>query len=184
MSNFFGSNVLGAKYDVVLVSRLKSDPSAFIIEDQGGFIPTHEDIEEFISGLRQTYSCFSKEDVSFHNQKILDDMFELKQDRACTVKTKAAPRKGFVYLIKANDSNRYKIGFSIKPLERVKALQKTCPFPLAIFHSIPTNDMVGVERYFHSMFDQYRVNGEWFDLPSDAIEYFTSYTEIDYKVAS
>ena len=44
--------------------------------------------------------------------------------------------------------------------------------------------MVGVERYFHNLFKEYRVNGEWFDLPSDAIEYFTSYQEIDYRVAS
>lgn len=167
MSNFFDD--LG--YTLALVRHQKNDPSGFVIHDQGGFIPTHDEIEEFISNLKQRYSQLSKEDVRSYNEKIYNDTFKIKTQ----ARVGSTPQKGFVYLIKANESPRCKIGFSKNPFGRIKELQKTCPFTLSILHLITTHDMVGVEKHFHIMFDKYRVNGEWFDLPSDAIECFANY---------
>jgi hypothetical protein len=62
MSNFFDDS----GYTLALVRNQKNDPSAFTIHNQAGFIPTHDEIEEFISNLRQRYSQLSKEDVSSH----------------------------------------------------------------------------------------------------------------------
>ncbi len=178
MSNFFDQKSIMSNCMVVLISREESEETPFIIRDQGGFIPTHEEIKEFIDGLQKTYSNLSESEIELHNQKIYSDITKPIYSRSTP---KAAPKKGYVYLIKADGSNRYKIGFSTKPTERIKALQKTCPFPLSISHLILVDDMVNVERHFHSQFHHYHVNGEWFDLPADAINYFIAYQGCEAK---
>jgi hypothetical protein len=167
MRNFFDDS----GYTLAFVRNQKDDPSAFNIHDQGGFIPTHDEIEEFILNLRRRYSQLSKEEVISHNEKIYSHALKLKTQ----VRVGFIPKEGFVYLIKANETDRYKIGFSVNPFQRIKDLQKICPFPLSLLHLIKTDDMTGVEKHFHIMFDKYRVSGEWFDLPLDAINYFANY---------
>jgi len=82
-------------------------------------------------------------------------------------------RAGYVYLILA-DSGHYKIGRSVNPDDRMKTFQLTLPFEVEFEHIVQCDDMVMLERELHQRFDHQRVNGEWFDLSPDDVDYIKS----------
>lgn len=73
-------------------------------------------------------------------------------------------REGWVYLIHAVGTNRYKIGRSANPVARHRALQNQSPYPLKIVDSFWTVDTPTDEAYWHESLSKYRVRGEWFEL--------------------
>ncbi len=74
-------------------------------------------------------------------------------------------REGWVYLIHAVGTNRYKIGRTQNPVARYETLKKQSPYPLQIIDSMWTVDMVTDEAYLHQNLSNTRVHGEWFELP-------------------
>jgi hypothetical protein len=64
-----------------------------------------------------------------------------------------------VYFI-GGDEGAIKIGFSVDPPARLRAIQSCCPIPLRIL-AIASG---GVEResYYHFRFADHRLHGEWF----------------------
>jgi len=81
---------------------------------------------------------------------------------------------GVVYIIRTKYRPFVKIGRS-KSREgaekRLKAIQRGNPFPceLAIVHEIE-NDVCAVEWALHRLFNRYRTQGEWFELPDMFID--------------
>lgn len=68
--------------------------------------------------------------------------------------------RGHVYFIQAGD--KVKIGFSTRPLDRLKALQTSHPDQLKIIGT-----MLGLRRlegHLHDMFRRWHVRGEWFQV--------------------
>lgn len=72
--------------------------------------------------------------------------------------------EGYVYLIHAEETTRYKIGRSINPIARCSDIQKQAPYPLKIISSFWTFDAISAEKRLHECYAEYRVFGEWFDL--------------------
>lgn len=69
-----------------------------------------------------------------------------------------------VYLLWAQGTHRFKIGSTKGPVEkRVAAMQTSSPFPLVIQGVIEGS--TGIERRLHERLRNFRVVGEWFDLP-------------------
>lgn len=79
-----------------------------------------------------------------------------------------------VYVIHALETTRYKIGRAEDPEKRLKELQTGSPFPLRVINVIDTCWDKRAERDLHNTFGEYRVCGEWFDLPEDAVNYLTN----------
>ncbi len=81
---------------------------------------------------------------------------------------------GFVYLIHAKGSPRFKLGrtfFSpMHPLSKINEGQQ--PYPLVLVHSFQTDDCVRDEIRLHSLFYQYNVYSEWFELSPKAVAFF------------
>lgn len=73
-------------------------------------------------------------------------------------------REGWVYLIHATGTNRYKIGRSVNPVARHQTLQNQSPYPLKIVDSFWTLDAIADEAHFHELHKERRVHGEWFDF--------------------
>lgn len=71
---------------------------------------------------------------------------------------------GYVYLIRAEGTQRYKIGVTQDIDKRGSALQKQSPFPLIVVHSIEATDPASVEKALHLRFNENNVNGEWFEF--------------------
>lgn len=74
---------------------------------------------------------------------------------------------GYVYLIKGGRG--YKIGMSKEPLERITTLGVVLPFPIETLAVIETDDMIALERQLHKHYDEYRLNGEWFNLTDEHV---------------
>ncbi len=73
-----------------------------------------------------------------------------------------ATTAGSVYLIR---SGRYfKIGRTNSVGRRQYELSIQLAEPVELVHEIQTDDVVGIERYWHDRFADQRTNGEWFSL--------------------
>lgn len=77
--------------------------------------------------------------------------------------------KGYVYLIRYDESGLHKIGLSADPEKRVKALAGK-GFDLQIIHTISTDQMECLEKYLHQAFSHRRVKREWFRLSRSEVE--------------
>jgi hypothetical protein len=77
---------------------------------------------------------------------------------------------GYVYLILS--SRKYKIGYSKAALSRASVVSNLSPEGGEIIHLIRTDDMRGIEAYWHNRFTEKRGNGEWFALSSSDIAAF------------
>jgi len=75
---------------------------------------------------------------------------------------------GFVYFIEAVGTPRIKLGYSVDPEKRLKELQTGSPYKLALLAKWPA--IPQTETYLHELFTEYRVHGEWFELPQILME--------------
>ena len=72
---------------------------------------------------------------------------------------------GYVYLIQAVGTNRYKIGRAIDPNKRIERLGQQSAFPLKLLGTLYTDDFILQEKRLHNVAAHYRIHGEWFELP-------------------
>lgn len=90
------------------------------------------------------------------------------------VNTLSTAKEGFVYLglLKVGTQKRYKIGKTNLVERRSTELSLQLPEKLELVHSIKTDDMTGIEKYWHKRFADKNTNGEWFNLSADDIRAF------------
>tara|TARA_R100001510_G_scaffold51952_1_gene52258 strand:+ start:315 stop:827 length:513 start_codon:yes stop_codon:yes gene_type:complete len=68
-----------------------------------------------------------------------------------------------IYLIKAEETNLYKIGYTAgSPKTRMESLQTGCPHKLVLFEHM--NGSIEKEKWLHETFKEYRKQGEWFEF--------------------
>jgi len=81
-----------------------------------------------------------------------------------------------IYLILNEDNDHIKIGISKNATKRVKQLQTGSSSKLTLLYEREVEHASKVERNLHQYYKDYRVHGEWFELPDDI------YTAIDNKI--
>ena len=68
-----------------------------------------------------------------------------------------------VYLVRAEETNLYKIGYTNgKVKDRVKSMQTGCPHKLSVI--IKVHGDIDKERFLHETFSEHRKQGEWFEF--------------------
>lgn len=67
-----------------------------------------------------------------------------------------------IYVIGCNLHNVCKIGVSVNPEARLRAIQTGYPWPLSIWRVFEVHDAYAGERKLHQAFADWRLNGEWF----------------------
>lgn len=77
---------------------------------------------------------------------------------------------GFVYLMKSR--KYYKIGKSLSAGKRAYEIQLKLPEELKLIHKIKTDDLTGIEAYWHRRFADKRMRGEWFNLTRQDVAVF------------
>ena len=83
-----------------------------------------------------------------------------------------APIMGWVYLIEGQEKC-FKIGYTTNLKKRLwQQLSPRMPYPLKLIHSIKTDDCIELESRLHAIFDDKRLDGEWFKLDDADIDRF------------
>jgi hypothetical protein len=67
-----------------------------------------------------------------------------------------------VYFVTCRKANAVKIGSSLDPWSRLKAIQTGCPLPITLEAVLPGNHEE--EFAFHRRFEDDRMQGEWFTI--------------------
>ena len=74
-----------------------------------------------------------------------------------------------IYLIKAEETNLYKIGYTAGTTEsRIKTMQTGCPYELSIIKEV--DGSLEKEKWLHKTFKKYRKQGEWFEFDQEILE--------------
>lgn len=87
------------------------------------------------------------------------------------------PAYGFVYLVKGHPGE-YKIGRTNLVDRRLSELGATASVQQMLIHEIKTDDVVGIEAYWHKRFQAKRMRGEWFKLNGDDVQSFKRWKKI------
>jgi Meiotically up-regulated gene 113 len=72
----------------------------------------------------------------------------------------------YVYLIRADGTDRYKIGLTDRhPETRLKELNRQqSAYPLLLEYYVEVPDSAVAENHFHQRYQRYRQHGEWFEM--------------------
>jgi hypothetical protein len=85
--------------------------------------------------------------------------------------------KSGVYVIKVQNSKKYKIGITINIKKRLKPFSTGNPFNLKLLYFIETLHYKSLEKHLHNVFKEYRIKGEWFNFDDSDLQ------EIEYTLA-
>ena len=142
-----------------------------VLLDMSGFIPSKEEAMKILKAAEQVLSMD-------------DSLIELENDayrnylqnecQPSVSRQPMKPKSGYVYLAHAKHSDRYKIGYSKKPIQREEQLKGQSPEPITFIHTIKTDDIEKLESDLHLLFQEKRVHGEWFDLSESDVKYVLS----------
>lgn len=136
--------------------------------DQGGFIFTHEQIEEIIAKIERWYEATSPDTIADHNEETREKYFP-STPRSSRPEPK--PRRvlpGFIYVIKSGQYT--KIGRTQDLKTRIGSIGAKLPIEPVVIATYPVDDSAAAEATLHSLFAKKRLNGEWFDLDDTDIE--------------
>lgn len=97
----------------------------------------------------------------------------IKVDRRITGIPKHVGNSG-VYVIEAEGTGRYKIGWSTNVSKRIKAIQTGCPFKVKLLTVLDSDEIVGAEGWLHKKLSQFNVTGEWFELSDHVLTWLYS----------
>lgn len=88
----------------------------------------------------------------------------------------------YLYIIGSTDPP-YKVGISVNPAKRLRALQTGYPLPLQIHYQVATeyNRCKLLETALHRNLQSFRCNGEWFNLELDKLKLEVDYILIRYE---
>ena len=173
--------------NTVLFFEFDEESGGIYVTDQGGFIPTREEMEDLNEWLQVFYDAFGDEAVDEHNQARDEKLNASRRPTSAHwVPTTAPPtpkapprtaRPGYIYLLHADTQSCYKIGMTTNLQRRMANI--LLPFPITMVHSIAVPDMVWAERHLHTRFADKRLNGEWFNLDDDDVRWICSLTQLE-----
>lgn len=79
---------------------------------------------------------------------------------------------GYIYLMRRPQDGAFKIGLSRQPKVRLLQIQEKFP-GTELLHIVATENMQLAESKLHNQYVEYRIDGEWFTLPQQAVEAFS-----------
>lgn len=78
--------------------------------------------------------------------------------------------KEYIYLIRCENTDFYKIGRSKNPRKRLQVLQMGCPYSLILIFGRSCERAFGVEKTLHEKYWDRQRTGEWFELSKSEVE--------------
>jgi len=143
---------------------LYSDDDGLFLMNQWGFKAPLEEVEDITCKLLQ-YARTHVLEIDANNRHA--EEYPYGEPRQNSHKEKSLPKKRYVYLMECG--GKYKVGISENIERRVKELNNK-PFPTRLVtHSDMVHCAYEAEREIHEWLDEYRIGGEWFDIPESFV---------------
>lgn len=117
---------------------------------------------------KQTYFALPK-DAAGYIERVRHQLDTLIVENNQRIE-KSSSGAGYVYLLRGPDGT-YKIGKTKNPDDRRRTFNVKLPFRVEYVTLIETNDMTLLESDLHKRFKHKNVDGEWFNLDDDDVEY-------------
>jgi len=70
--------------------------------------------------------------------------------------------QGYIYLM--HSYHKYKIGLSKDVRSRLQTIRAQSPTPVALIHTIPTDNMPRAEKFLHALYAKRRKHFEWLNF--------------------
>lgn len=167
------------RHAIILTSLSINGGSYKTLETSYGHILTMEELLRLKASTKTFYETFSDEEIQdinfqlYHqrreSERIADQRWREKEEARREQKRQG--KHGYVYLIKAELTNTYKIGLSDNPKRRLWQLQGQADEPLTLTHTIETPDMYRTEKTLHTKYGKQRLRkGEWFHLSDEDVK--------------
>ncbi len=84
--------------------------------------------------------------------------------------------EGFVYLFRLGEC--FKIGIAKDVQKRLSSIQVSTPHNVELIKSWRCRNPLTLEKRMHERFKQYKVQGEWFRLPEDAVKFLLAIQDL------
>lgn len=118
-----------------------------------------------------------RDDIAITDSRVrafLEWLYPPKPKAAVAVQHEQKAREpgvdGFVYLLQS-PTGVFKIGHTKNPNNRLQTFNVKLPFEVEYICVIQTLDMRALERELHTHFSTQRINGEWFKLTPEDVDY-------------
>ena len=131
--------------------------------------------EQWLRIVRQAEKFYNSTTSDWIDGRNSDLRFRLLDEQ----KSKAR-LKGYVYLLQSPRS-MYKIGRTGDVKKRLLAIKREYPIKIRLIHSFYCDDSVKVESYLHMMFYEQQLQGDWFRLSDEQVEWIKT---VDQEKAS
>lgn len=149
---------------------------------QEDFFPTHAEWLQIREGIDHFYAT-QGHTVDAHNQKLFNKRSRpgaskrvSKPKKPVTVSTRRhRATKGFVYVIQS-EMGHYKIGKAKDPYSRNHTIGTEHAYRTWLVYVAKCTDHTRAERVLHEALAEWRLNGEWFGLPPEKLEWVVSHT--------
>lgn len=79
-------------------------------------------------------------------------------------------RPNHIYIIKAENTNYFKVGRTTDIEERMETLSTGCPFALLPIGFYRIKDALQMEVFLHYQLRRYQIRNEWFDIPPKVLD--------------
>lgn len=145
------------------------DDFVYAIESDSYYVPRERTVSNEAAELRPGLLKLFIQD----NKIQVDGNRAWRAERQANNLPKGKDKNGYVYLLKT-DKGFWKIGRSKTPDGRKKTFGVTLPFDVEFECLIKTSDMWLLESKLHAQYASKRIDGEWFKLDTDDVEYIKS----------
>lgn len=138
-----------------------------------GFIPSREEWELFKADIEEFYDSVLPNEIKAHNQRLTNPEPRVKSTLPPTIK-----REGYIYILRS-EAGHYKIGKAKDPFNRSQTIGTQHAYRIDLIYIALCLDYTRVERFLHNALATYRMNGEWFNLPPDKLDWLLYHDWID-----
>lgn len=143
-----------------------------ILWPNGGWLPTHKEIDEVINLFQRLKSDNTPEEIEANHQQIDYECRhpEVRRDYKKNQEPESERIKpsGYIYILQVGDY--CKIGRTKMPESRLKRYLTENPFPVETKLLVEIKDYCKVEESLLELFSGNRFRNEWFNLSEENIE--------------
>ena len=157
------------------IGIVKDEKEMYYLVDQYGIILSKEEVLEISNGLKN-FAIKYGDKIEVFNQQRSEESQRKYEEFLKSKENENFQKSAYVYIFECG--GKYKIGVSKDVQRRKKELDKR-PYPCNIVYiSSSTKYAYEVEQHIHLGLNHCRIDGEWFNISKETVEFLKEEIEI------